>query len=281
MAFAGTAVVGGRGEGIVVATGGATELGRISQGLAHTERRRSPLQRARPTRADPPRRRRRPHRHHRRPRLPAGQSGGRQPPGRDLRGDRRDPGRAAGAPGGHPRPGFLSAVEARRPRPPVECGGDARGGRSSSPTRPARSPRTGSHFATSSRDQAGRHRPTPSDARLALRAEDDAWHLATGTPPSSFTRALLGAADELGDVAHPDPADLRSADGPADGRPYSMTWSRSPGTGEDEGLAVGAPEAILALPLTPDAAADDWQRLVDQGGQQRGSTPAAGPCDRA
>ena len=45
MAFAGTAVVGGRGEGIVVATGGATELGRISQGLAHTERRRSPLQR--------------------------------------------------------------------------------------------------------------------------------------------------------------------------------------------------------------------------------------------
>ena len=31
---------------------------------------------------------------------------------------------------------------------------------------------------------------------LALRAEDDAWHLATGTPPSSFTRALLEAADE-------------------------------------------------------------------------------------
>ena len=68
----------------------------------------------------------------------------------------------------------------------------------------------------------------------------------------------------LGEVAQPDAADLRSAAGPADGRPYSMTWSRSPGTGEDEGLAIGAPEAILALPLTPDAAADDWQRLVDR-----------------
>ena len=45
IAFAGTAVVGGRGEGIVVATGVATELGRIARGLAQTERRRSPLQR--------------------------------------------------------------------------------------------------------------------------------------------------------------------------------------------------------------------------------------------
>ena len=40
--FAGTAVVGGRGEGIVVATGAGTELGRIARGLAQTERRRSP-----------------------------------------------------------------------------------------------------------------------------------------------------------------------------------------------------------------------------------------------
>jgi Ca2+-transporting ATPase len=97
-----------------------------------------------------------------------------------------------------------------------------------------------------------------------LRAEDDAWHLATGTPPGSFTRALLAAADELGGVAHPEPVDLCSAAGPADGRPYSMTWSRSPDADEDEGLAIGAPEAILALPLTPDVAADDWRRLVDQ-----------------
>ena len=45
VAFAGTAVVGGHGEGIAFATGPATELGRIAQGLAVTERRRSPLQR--------------------------------------------------------------------------------------------------------------------------------------------------------------------------------------------------------------------------------------------
>ena len=42
---AGTAVVGGRGEGVVVATGLRTEFGRISQALAGRERRRSPLQR--------------------------------------------------------------------------------------------------------------------------------------------------------------------------------------------------------------------------------------------
>ena len=65
-------------------------------------------------------------------------------------------------------------------------------------------------------------------------------------------------------VASPIPFPPIALGGRAGGRPYSMTWSRSPGTGEDEGLAVGAPEAILALPLTPDAAADDWQRLVDQ-----------------
>jgi Ca2+-transporting ATPase len=45
MAYAGTAVVGGRGEGIVVATGADTEFGRIAGRLAVTERRRSPLQR--------------------------------------------------------------------------------------------------------------------------------------------------------------------------------------------------------------------------------------------
>ena len=45
MAYAGTSVVGGRGEGIVVAIGHATEFGRIAGGLTSRERRRSPLQR--------------------------------------------------------------------------------------------------------------------------------------------------------------------------------------------------------------------------------------------
>jgi Ca2+-transporting ATPase len=45
MAYSGTSVVGGRGQGIVVAIGAATEFGRIAGGLASRERRRSPLQR--------------------------------------------------------------------------------------------------------------------------------------------------------------------------------------------------------------------------------------------
>ena len=45
IAYSGTSVVGGRGEGVVVAIGSATEFGKIAGGLASRERRRSPLQR--------------------------------------------------------------------------------------------------------------------------------------------------------------------------------------------------------------------------------------------
>ena len=45
IAYSGTSVVGGRGEGVAVAIGRATEFGRIAGGLASRERRRSPLQR--------------------------------------------------------------------------------------------------------------------------------------------------------------------------------------------------------------------------------------------
>jgi Ca2+-transporting ATPase len=45
MAYAGTSVVGGRGEGIVVAIGRATAFGEIAVSLGSPERRRSPLQR--------------------------------------------------------------------------------------------------------------------------------------------------------------------------------------------------------------------------------------------
>ncbi len=44
MAYAGTSVVAGRGEGVVVAIGPASEVGRIAGGLGTRERRRSPLQ---------------------------------------------------------------------------------------------------------------------------------------------------------------------------------------------------------------------------------------------
>jgi len=45
IAYSGTSVVGGRGEGVVVAIGAATEFGQIAGSLASRERRRSPLQR--------------------------------------------------------------------------------------------------------------------------------------------------------------------------------------------------------------------------------------------
>jgi Ca2+-transporting ATPase len=44
MAFAGTAVVSGRARGVVVATGAATELGRIAAQVHEVERRKAPLQ---------------------------------------------------------------------------------------------------------------------------------------------------------------------------------------------------------------------------------------------
>ncbi|MGH2456857.1 MAG: cation-transporting P-type ATPase, partial [Candidatus Limnocylindria bacterium] len=45
LAYAGTSVVGGTGVGVAVATGPATELGRIAGSLATVQRRRSPVQR--------------------------------------------------------------------------------------------------------------------------------------------------------------------------------------------------------------------------------------------
>jgi len=44
MAYSGTSVVGGRGEGVVVAIGRASEVGGIAGGLGDRGRRRSPLQ---------------------------------------------------------------------------------------------------------------------------------------------------------------------------------------------------------------------------------------------
>ncbi len=78
----------------------------------------------------------------------------------------------------------------------------------------------------------------------ALRAEEDAWGSATGIRFGSFTRSLLGAlgSDYARDL---DPADLLEARPPVDGQPYSMTRSRRDGQVEE--LALGAPEAVLDL----------------------------------
>jgi P-type Ca2+ transporter type 2C len=266
MLFAGTAVVGGRGEGIVTATGLSTELGRIARGLAQTERRRSPLQRE----LD------------RLVRILIVVAAG-------LIAVTVGLGFLRGHPAGaNLLAGISAAIAAIPEEPPVLLAvilglGSYRLLQRGVLVRRLSAEETLGAVDLIITDKTGTltenrlalrdvvSRPGPADPdsyratlELALRAEDDAWFVATGTPAGSFTRALLAAAGELGGVALPQPVDLRSAVGPADGRPYSMTWSRSQGGGDAEGLAMGAPEAILALPLVREAAADEWRTIVER-----------------
>lgn len=94
----------------------------------------------------------------------------------------------------------------------------------------------------------------------ALRAEEDAW---PGTiEPGSFTRALRTAAAELGAEVALDRADLIEASGPTDARPFAETvaWRN----GHQEHLALGAPEAVLSLPGDHGPATTAaWRALVD------------------
>jgi Ca2+-transporting ATPase len=91
----------------------------------------------------------------------------------------------------------------------------------------------------------------------ALRAEDDAWGIEAGVEPGAFTRALLRAIDgsgrdgplRAGDLVESEPADER--------RPYSRTRSRGP-DGRIVEHALGAPEAIFVLA----DATDGWRELV-------------------
>ena len=266
IAFAGTALVGGHGEGIVVATGAATELARIARSLAKTERRRSPLQREldRLVRI-----------------LLAVASG--------LIIVTVGLGFVRGHPvGANVLAGISAAIAAIPEEPPVLLAvilglGSYRLLKRGVLVRRLSAEETLGAVDLILTDKTGtltenrlalrgiltRAGPLDGDEyrtalSAALRAEDDAWYLATGAPAGSFTRALIAVADEIGGVERPELSELRSAAGPADGRPYSMTWSRSSGSAADEGHAIGAPEAILALPSVPEAAAEAWRRIVDR-----------------
>ena len=95
--------------------------------------------------------------------------------------------------------------------------------------------------------------------RDALRAEEDAW--IAGSPRGSFTKALFAAAG--GEAAMPlDRRELISAEPPLDGRPWSSTTSRS--DGEVHELALGAPEALLPLLGAADERVRGWWDLVDR-----------------
>jgi Ca2+-transporting ATPase len=267
MAFAGTSVVGGRGEGIVVATGTRTEVGRIAGRLAGKMERRSPLQREldRLVRillvvaiA-----------------LIAIVSGLGFARGQSL--------------GANVLAGISAAIAAIPEEPPVLLAvilglGAYRLLKRGVLVRRLNAEevlgaidlivtdKTGTLTlnrldVASIRDATGRIED--SDARLAvlvtaLRAEADAWARADGTPPGSFTRALERALDGDG-VSHALPAgELIDAEPPTTDRPISITVARR--DGRVERLASGAPEAVLALDtVTADPVRSRWQEELDAG----------------
>ena len=97
----------------------------------------------------------------------------------------------------------------------------------------------------------------------ALRAEDDAWQGTDGVVPSSFTQALRRAVEAAGGEVRLDPADLVVAEPVSDERPYTWTRSRCDGVVED--LALGAPEILLALADVDPEARRPWVERLETG----------------
>jgi Ca2+-transporting ATPase len=95
----------------------------------------------------------------------------------------------------------------------------------------------------------------------ALRAEEDAWARDTGAAAGSFTTALERAVEAAGGDSALDPAELLTAEAVTNASRLSMTASRRGGAVER--LAIGAPEALLEL-ASADATATEAAALVDQ-----------------
>jgi Ca2+-transporting ATPase len=265
MAYSGMSVVGGRGEGIVVATGAATEVGRIATGLTSTERRRSPLQ----DELD------------RLVRLMLGVAIGLIVITVGLgflRGNTLSENLLAG---------ITAAIAAVPEEPPVLLAvvlglGAYRLLRRSVLVRRLNAEeilgaidlivtdKTGTVtqnrlVVASVTDRFGAELdPAVRRAILvdAVRAEDDAWVRGHEIRTSSFTRALLEAVTAAGGDADLDPAELVATAPPTDERPYAMTRARR--DGHLETLYLGAPEALVGLSSgsSPDAIAD-WQATIE------------------
>jgi P-type Ca2+ transporter type 2C len=267
IAYSGTSVVGGRGEGIVVAIGGATEFGRIAGSLASKERRRSPLQ-------------------------------------REL--DRLVRILLVVAVGlivfttgigflrGHPLgenvlAGVSSAIAAIPEEPPVLLAvilglGAYRLLRRGVLVRRLNAEETLGAVDLIVTDKTGtitQNRLVVSSVRTpdglvedaddlrtlleeALRAEEDAWP-GEEIAPASFTRAIRAAVAELGGDTVLDAADLIEA-APADDK-VPVTRTRARRDGRVESLALGAPEVVLAF-VDADHGGDGakrrrWSDLID------------------
>jgi Ca2+-transporting ATPase len=272
IAYGGTAVVGGRGEGVVIATGLRTEFGRISQALAGRERRRSPLQREMD----------------RLVRIllvvamgliatvvTAG----------FLRGHEA---------GKNVLAGVSAAIAAIPEEPPalvaVVLGlGAYRLLRMKVLVRRLSAQETLGSVDLIVTDKTGTLTEnrlaltairTPGGvvedqarvvelATMAVRAEEDAWSVVTGSKPGSFSRSLFSFLSEQAVVLDLDPADLLGADPVSDDRPYSRTKARTVSPAGDaavEELALGAPEAVLEMCSgLPAAERETWHDLVESG----------------
>lgn len=264
IAFAATSVVGGRGEGVVVAIGRASEVGRIAGGLHERGRRRSPLQ---------------------------------------LELDRlvrillvvavgliaivTGLGFARGQPiGANLLAGISAAIASIPEEPPILLAvilglGAYRLLKRGVLVRRLNAEetlgaidlivtdKTGTltHNRLEVASVAGPDGPLEGEARLhilgeALRAEDDAWVRVEGTPPGSFTASLVRSIDASGGDSRLSPADLVEAEPVDDGRPISRTRSHAPG-GVVE-LAIGAPEVVVGLAAPPEEEIAAWLERIER-----------------
>ena len=243
VAYAGTAVVGGTGLGVAVATGRDTELGRIAGALAGRERRRSPVQRELDRLV--------------RILLVAAVSLIAITVGAGfLRGN---------PPGENLLAGISAAIAAIPEEPPILLAvilglGAYRLLRRGVLVRRLNAQETLGAVDLIVTDKTG----TLTENRLALvsaltpdgalegrdlgealvealRAEDDAWRTLAGARPGSFTRALVSALEERDALPPLDIGELEEAEPPTDARPFSRTRTAA---GE---LALGAPESVLGL----------------------------------
>ena len=264
IAFSGTSVVGGRGEGVVVAIGRETELGRIAGGLTDRGRRRSPLQ----VELD------------RLVRILLGVALGLIAIVTTL-GFLR--GQDAGA---NLLAGISAAIAAIPEEPPILLAvvlglGAYRLLKRGVLVRRLNAEETLGAIDLIVTDKTGtltRNRldvasvrnpagPVEEPARRlellidAVRAEEDAWATESGAPPGSFTRSLSRAVEAAGGSAGLDRADLVEAEPVTDARPVSVTRSRRDGV--EETLAIGAPEAVLALTGVRGEPREAWAQLID------------------
>jgi len=96
----------------------------------------------------------------------------------------------------------------------------------------------------------------------AIRAEADSWIVADGAAAGSFARSIARAAEAAGVPNPPDPAHLEEALPAADGTPYSRVVFRDGDRTRE--LVLGAPEMVLALEGTSSpGTVSAWNAVAD------------------